>query len=267
MSTRTPPAVPQSRIKRIAGARLTRWLLLVASTSLAVAGIAWLTTALQEDRYAASSLVSIDDISVIVNAEAAASERRDVAQYVRNQASVLETEDVLDRALRQSQLDVDSSDVTVRAIPSSTRSEIRVQVIADSPRVAADVANAVVRAYRRTRSTAVEELLARVTETQESRRELILERLAELAPANDDPVTAVRADALRDRLLALDTRGDLLAEQAAAFGDGVLVLNEATPTRSALGTRPAVSIAVGAVLGFMLGVAIVLWRYARSRNL
>lgn len=235
------------------------WWLVVLGLALGVgAGVG--LSQLQPTRYTASSELLLSN----PNRPGALSEEVsfvDPQRNLENQAQRMTSGAVLSRAAA----DLGES-LTVEALRGSVQVEASPQIdvlivsaTAADPALAAEIANAVVRAYeavvRRDIQDAAEEAVAELEEAvaQTQRRLEAIEERLEDEP--DSTVLRGQADGLIRQIGTLEARIEQITVNASLRGSGVEYVEQAVPPRGPSHPRPRRNAAAGGVLGIAVAVA------------
>ena len=193
----------------------------------------------------------------------------DPGRYVRNQAKIMESPQVAQRASEILDDGTTAADVEDALVASSAANLDAVIVQATMPTAngSVDVANAVVAAYEEVIAGQVQRASQAAIDTLELSRTETEARISELDAAlaenpDDSVVEAQRAAAI-NQLIAVDTRIEQIATNAALYGSGVqLYVAPDTPT-APVQPRPRRNAAIGIVFGLLLGGT---WAWRRAER-
>lgn len=198
--------------------------------------------------------------------------RIDPVSYVSQQARRMQSRAVLSRAAELlgdgTGIGVLEEAVDPRPQPEFFIIEVRASALAADR--AAQLANAVAQAYMDvTRAQSLTDAETAAAELESESAELaaqISELQAQLSAAPDDPVLSARLQSLIDQQLQLDSIRRQLSVNAAAFGSGVDILEQAESPDAASSPRPKRNAALVGALAFVLACAAADWLSTRSRR-
>lgn len=148
---------------------------------------------------------------------------------------------------------------TVSADPSV--GNIEVTVVAGDAQRAADLANALTRAYeevRRADTTSQVESAREVLNAQADRLRAELEELR--TNAANVPGSGRRIQSLQAQLFSLEERVSEMEADAALFGAGASSVEQAVPPSGPTSPQPPRNGAIAAVVGFAIASALAYWR-------
>ncbi|MBW3661824.1 MAG: hypothetical protein KY469_01900 [Actinobacteria bacterium] len=166
--------------------------------------------------------------------------------------------------------------------PSRLRAQLRVQgepevnlitvtASASTAEGAADLANAVARAYMQvTEEQTVAKAQEAIAELEQAARQIrseieILQN--ELALEPDDALAVSRLEVRIAQLTDNESRQQQIGLDAIVMGSGVELFEEAEPQANPVAPKPMRTALIAALLGFIFGAAIAYWRAGRSQEL
>lgn len=239
-----------------------RYVLAVVTVLCGVAG--YVLSASQPTTYEATASVVLTDPSE--GGIFGTATRIDAERYLQQQANRASASDVFARAAAllegaasaaavERRVDIDA-DLDVGELTVSASGS-------DSEAVAA-TANAVARAYEQVRREGalgeVEAANAVIQEQVTRLREQSNELDQVLASNPDDAVAASRLETVQAELFALQTRMSELAANAAVFGAGIEMIEEATAPSAPSSPQPLRDALLLAILGLGVASAVAYWR-------
>lgn len=252
-----------------------KWL--VVSTTLVFGILGWGAAQLQPTMYNAQASVLLDD----PRSSSVFDERRqtvlDPARYVRNRAEFMTSTAVLDAASDDidGRLSAEEIRSRVTVTPARELDLVTIDALDPTPTGSAEVANAIVTAYEQ---EVTQESTASAAETTEqltvSREGLqaqvdsLEESIADAGEDDTDLITGLNAQrtALTTQLLSLDSQIDQITVDAALYGSGVQLFEQAEPPVSPAQPRPLGAALVAAFVGFLAGMALAWWRTEHRQN-
>jgi hypothetical protein len=195
----------------------------------------------------------------------------DPARNVRNQAQLLASPDILEGAARLSGKQVSVKELRERLTvnPERDADVITVRVLDESPKGAADLADAVITAYRRLADKKAQEAAAQtVRQLERAQRRLEAAGAGLDAVLRDDPGNPLlRADraAINKKLEELAAEKYSISAEASLAGSTQGFQELAMVPDNPVQPQPVRTTAVGALLGFVVGGALTwLWAWRRS---
>jgi uncharacterized protein involved in exopolysaccharide biosynthesis len=222
----------------------------------------WVITQMQDEQYTAWSVISVSDVSPL---RAVRGNAWSGAAYIRNEASAVESQDVVNRAAAALGLDAAAVSRAISTVPNPTRDEIRVVATYGDRQLAAEIANGIVAAYEVSRTEEVAAIVDNVRRANDDLLVAMSEEIIELETA-DDAVAELERAVIEQRLLASATRVDEVVEAAHVYGAAMRVVREANPPRSPVRPDRSATLLVAAVLGLLTGAAVVFWRRSGVRS-
>ncbi len=196
----------------------------------------------------------------------------DPNRYVRNQAERMESTQVLQRAseLEGGRLSARTIASLVDAQPALNLDLITVSAVDDNPESAASLANSVVRAYEQVVVEEVnEDAQAAILQLDQSRTELEARVEVLEARLDEDPSDAAarsERDATIARVATLRDRAEQIAVDAALYGSGVEVFDEADTPFTPSSPNKQRNAALGAFLGLIAASGFAWWRVERTNT-
>jgi capsular exopolysaccharide synthesis family protein len=252
-------------------ASLWRYRLLVAGITLAAAVLGYALSLLQPPSYRAAAQVFLSNprSAAVFGDEQVAVES---AEYAAQQVQLMRSRSVEERA---------AAAVGVRAGDLDERVEVQlveeggllVEVAATgrTPQDAAEVADALVLAYRDTVAERFRQRAQDAAAQLDPQRRSLTDRITalsqQLAVRPGDTVLENQIEALNDQLLALESRAQELVANAGAIGDGVDVAEPAIAEDDPVAPSPLRNAVLLAVLGASAASAYAYWRAGRVREI
>lgn len=195
----------------------------------------------------------------------------DPDRYVAQQADLVAARPVLRRvAERVPGQTVESLEENVTVEPDVSSSQISVTAMARTGQAAADIANAVTQAYV---DVSLEQRLEDVEAGNSVLQEQIAEMRATVQELNnrlrrnpDDAVAADRLRTIETELLVIESRTSELAADAAVFGSGVRLREEAQVPESPASPQPLRDALLLMVLALAVSWAVAYWRAGSHRR-
>lgn len=245
-----------------------RWLIAVATILALTAGFG--ASFLQTARYQGEARLLLTDPRTAGVFNEAVS--MDATRYVRNQAQLVTSTPVAIRASEAlgGQVSVEDVSERVTALPSADLDLITIQALAPTAAAAQALADAVAQGYQDEVTAEVQaNAEAAIAELEQSAGELearvnALEQGLDGAP--DSAVAQAERDAAVSQLITLQSRADQIAVDAALYGAGVELFEQAELPEGPAQPRPLRNAAVAAVLGVMAASAFAWWRAERTQT-
>jgi len=244
------------------------WLLIVLSV-LAVTGLAYGLSSLQPTRYRAEARLLLNDprSSSVFSGENQTV--LDPARYVRNRAEYITSEAVLTRASDrlQHKVDVPTLRQRVTATPEQELDLVTISALDPTPEGAAQTANAVAKAYQ----DVVKKQVTQSAEQTSSQLKIAQSRLqrridsldSQLRGQAQSPVLAAQREAAATQLLSTQSQADQVSVDAALYGSGVALFEQAKTPVGRAQPKPLGAAAIGSFFGLLLGLALAWWRSER----
>jgi len=248
-----------------------RWHLLLAVT-IAFGAAGFLLTSLESTQYSSSARMLLNDpgrTSIFADNNRVVG---DPSRYVRGQAGFLTSTEVLTAAGKflHNRLTIDELRARVTATSSDQLDQVTVTAVDHTAAGAAEVANAVCRAYRQAvRASAAQNARSTTDELDQAIAKLranIGELDQQLANGNADSGVSAARQAAATQLLTMQGRADEITVDTATYGDGVQMFEEAKPPSAPSRPRPVTGAMVGAFIGLLLAAGIVWWRTEYRRR-
>jgi capsular polysaccharide biosynthesis protein len=238
-----------------------KWLIAVAALLGALLGYGW--AARQPTLYAAASQVLLTGTpSLSLSGDAPPQPVGDPERYLRNQATLIGTTDVLERAAKKSKGEATVEDLRAAMVvePEQDADLMTISILDESASRAATLANAIAEGYE----SFVEGQPGQLANQLRARRAQLEARLdqvnAELAAAPNDTSLERRRDALVDELKQLEK--DLVRVEA-SVGTNLVNVESAVPPEQPAQPAPRRTMAVGLLVGLLASVALAWWLNAR----
>jgi Mrp family chromosome partitioning ATPase/capsular polysaccharide biosynthesis protein len=193
-------------------------------------------------------------------------------RFVRNQAASADSPKVYQRAAERldGRLTWEEIQERVEVRPSTNVDVLTVLGRAPTPEDAAELTNAVARAYQDLRSQAVQrradEATAELEESITQQRQIIQQAEARLQGDPENARAQAERDAAVNQLMSFQGRVDQIKVDAALFGSGVERFTQARPPETPAQPRPGRNSAVAAVLGLLASSALAWWRAEQSQS-
>lgn len=250
---------------------------LVVALTLLFGIVGWGASHLQPTMYNAQASVLLDD----PRSSSVFDERRqtvlDPARYVRNRAEVMTSLGVLQATSEaiDGRLSVEEIRSRVTVAASRDLDLVTIDALDSTPAGAAEVANELVAAYERqvtqeSRDSS-DDTTKELNESRESLKEQMDSLEDDIAGAKEGDTELVaglntQRTALSTQLLTLDSQIDQITVDAALYGSGVQLFEQAQPPISPAQPRPVGAALVAAFLGFLVGMALAWWRAENRQN-
>lgn len=246
--------------------------LLVMTLTVLFGILGWAVSHLQATKYSAEAKLVVNDPS---DSSVFGSQQTvlDPARYVRARAEYMTSTAVLAHASRivAGRLTVDEIRSQVTVTPAKELDLITIDALGPTPESAADLANAVSRAYQ------LESLAANKSASTNATKQLDISKRALQRQIDDlDQRIAAAADskegasviaglntqraAATTQLFSVQSQADQISADAALAGSGVALAERAEPPVSRSQPRPLGAALVSAFLGFLVGMALAWWR-------
>jgi capsular exopolysaccharide synthesis family protein len=251
-------------------ASVWRYRVPVTAATIVVAALFYLLSSLQTPSYDATATVLLRNTSLDGVLQGGGGNVIDPERYVPQQANLVTSRPVLQRAAQQAGVTLQrlNDSVTVAADPEL--SQITVTAPAPDPEEAAMIANTVVDAYEevsREQSIAQYESTNQIFEERMTAlREQIEEVEARLEENANETVEQSRLRTLEGQLLSLEMRSSEVAAGAVTFGSGVQLREDALPPDAPASPQPLRDAAIAAVLTFGLAAAVAYWRAGTTKR-
>lgn len=195
----------------------------------------------------------------------------DASRYVRNRAQYVTSAPVRARVVEQfDDLTVEEFDERIDAAPSPDIDLITIRARHPTPQGAAELANAVAEAYKAQVTEELEAAAKDATGQLEERMAQLRGRLADartrLDADPDDAAAQADREAAAEQLQAMQARTDLIGVEAALFGSGVELTENAEPPLAPVQPRPVRNTIVATVLGLLAAAALAWWLAERTQG-
>ena len=238
-----------------------KWLIAVAALLGALLGYGW--AARQPTLYSAASQVLLTGTpSLSLSGDAPPQPVGDPERYLRNQATLIGTTDVLELAAKRSKGEATVEDLRAAMVvePEQDADLMTISILDESAGRAATLANAIAKGYE----SFVEGQPRQLANQLRANRAELEERLdqvnAELAAEPNDTSLDRRRDALVDELKQLEK--DLVRVEA-SVGTNLVNVEPAVPPEQPAQPAPRRTMAVGLLVGLLASVALAWWLNAR----
>lgn len=252
-----------------------RWLVLLIALIGGAAGFGW--AAMQVPSYSATAQLLLSDPQEI--GRLAGVERTvETVRHVRNQEALIRsgvlTPTVADLLDDGSTADHIASRVSVEVRDGGDVNVIDVTATGDTAGDAAELANAVTRAYRQVVSQRVDGQTQAAIDELRLRNEALRSQIDDLAaagatasdPEDPDPAGQAALSAAVQQLVENEGRIEQLTVDAALYGSGVDAVAQATAPAGPDSPRPVRSVAFGVLVGLVLGSGLAWWRNSVTRK-
>jgi Mrp family chromosome partitioning ATPase/uncharacterized protein involved in exopolysaccharide biosynthesis len=253
---------------------------LVVATTLLFGIAGWGASHLQPTMYRGEASLVLNDPRTSSIFDEQRQTVIDPARYVRNRAAYMTSTGVLARAseLLEGRLSVDQIRSRVTAEPAKELDLVTISALDPTSPGAAELANAVGRAYKLESRQVSEAAMAEATEQlKRSRRSLqrridVLDKTlaeAEATKGDTSEFTAglnVQRAAASTQLLSLESQVDQISVDAALYGSGVQLFEKAEPPVSPAQPQPLGAALVAAFIGFLAAMALAWWRTEHRQN-
>lgn len=247
-----------------------KWLIVAATVVAMLAGYG--ASLLQPTMYEAEARLLLTDPRTAGVFQDSQRISIDPSRYVRNQAQYVESRAVAVKTIEllDGSVSVDEVDERVTARASVDLDLITIRASAPEAGDAAELANAVGEAYQsRVREEVQAHAQQAITELDASKQDL-QQRIsaAERGLAGNPDNSALRAerDAAIAQLITIESRADQIAVDAALYGSGVELFEEAEVPEVPAQPKPLRNAAVAGVLGLMAAAALAWWRAERTQS-
>jgi uncharacterized protein involved in exopolysaccharide biosynthesis len=238
-----------------------KWLIAVAALLGLLLGYGW--AARQPTLYQAASQVLLTGTPTIsLSGDAPPQPVGDPERYLRNQATLIGTTDVLELAAKRSKGEATVEDLRAAMVvePEQDADLMTISILDGSARRAATLANAIAYGYE----SFVEGQPRQLANQLRANRAELEERLdqvnTELAAEPNDTSLDRRRDALVDELKQLEK--DLVRVEA-SVGTNLVNVEPAVPPEQPAQPAPRRTMAVGLLVGLLASVALAWWLNAR----
>lgn len=246
-------------------ASVSRFKWAVVVIMLVGAGVGYVVASQRPVLYRASATLLLADPRDQTVLTSVRQSGNDPSRYVRNQARLVTSQPVMQRAAQLLNVPGEALAVTAQAVVDVDT--IVVEAVDGDPHRAAAIADAVTLAYEQIRTEqardAAQEAIAELRSAQaEVERQLVA--VQETLAANPGaPAALAERDAATQQLQVLLTRERQLAVDTALFGGGVNVREAAIVPTEPFQPQPLRLAATGLLLGFVIGSAGAWWWNAR----
>ena len=248
-----------------------RWLVAAVAVLAAVSGYA--ASFLQPTMYEGEArLLLADPRSAGVFRDSGPTTSLDPSRYVRNQAQFVTSSPVFARAAETlgGELSVEDISQRVSAQPSVDLDLITIRALAPTGEDAALLANTVAQAYQDLVTDEVGANAAQaIAELEEQKAQLQTRiRNAENRLDDDPDNSALQAerDAAVAQLITIEGRSDQIAVDAALYGSGVELFEQAETPQSPAQPKPLRNAVVAVVLGLLAASAFAWWRAEHTQS-
>jgi uncharacterized protein involved in exopolysaccharide biosynthesis len=235
-----------------------KWLIAVGALLGVLLGYGW--AARQPTLYQAASQVLLTGTpSLSLSGDAPPPPVGDPKGYLRNQATLIGTTDVLELAAKRSKGEATVEDLRATMVvePEQDADLLTISILDPNANRAALLANAIAEGYETFVEGQPGALAARLRANRE-RLEARLDQVnAELAAAPNNSSLGRRRDALVDELKQLEK--DLVRVEA-SVGTNLVNVEPAVPPEQPAQPAPRRTMAVGLLVGLLASVALVWWR-------
>ena len=253
---------------------LGRYWLLVLVTTVVAGAAGWSLSHLQPTMYRSESSLVLND----PRTSSVFDDRRqtvlDPSRYVRNRAEYMTSTAVLARAvqLMRTPTSIEELRARVSAEPAKELDVVRISALAPTAQGAAELANVLGRAYQlevraasQASAAAASDELKRSSDGLQRRIDALDESLSRAVDASGDNaelVTSLNTQraALSMQLVSLQSQADQISVDAALYGTGVELFEQAEPPPSPAQPRPLGAALVAAFLGFLAALGLAWWR-------
>jgi uncharacterized protein involved in exopolysaccharide biosynthesis len=239
-----------------------KWLIAVAALLGALLGYGW--AARQPTLYSAASQVLLTGTpSLSPSGDAPPQPVGDPERYLRNQATLIGTTDVLKLAAKRSKGEATVEDLRAAMVvePEQDADLMTISILDESASRAATLANAIAKGYE----SFVEGQPGQLADQLRANRSELEERLdqvnAELAAEPNDTSLDRRRDALVDELKQLEK--DLVRVEA-SVGVNLVNVEPAVPPEQPAQPAPRRAMVIGMLLGLLASAVLVWWRTHRQ---
>lgn len=247
-----------------------RWWVLLGLLLGLLAGYGY--AARQPSVYESSTRITIADPSTvgIFGDVVGGGDRSDADRYIRNQAEEIESQPVRRAAAAELGLVELEDEVGIQATPSEGSDSITITVRHPEAVGAAETADAVVRAYDRTVTDQVAATADRVAGQLAPAAAELETQLADLGDRLEaEPESAVLANqysSVADQLAEVRSRSQAIEIDAALFGSGIRLSEEAEVPGSASQPKPLRTALLGGFLGLIVSAGVAWWANARRSD-
>jgi capsular polysaccharide biosynthesis protein len=238
-----------------------KWLIAVAALLGLLLGYGW--AARQPTLYEAASQVLLTGTpNLPLSGDAPPQPPGDPDRYLRNQATLIGTTDVLELAAKKSKGEATVEDLRAAMIvePEQDSDLMTISILDESASRAATLANAIAEGYE----SFVEGQPRQLANQLRANREELEARLdqvnAELAAAPNDTGLRRRAKALDDELTRLE---ETLVKVEASVGTNLVNVERAVPPEQPAQPAPRRTMAVGLLVALLASVALAWWLNSR----
>jgi uncharacterized protein involved in exopolysaccharide biosynthesis len=238
-----------------------KWLIAVAALLGALLGYGW--AARQPTLYAAASQVLLTGTpSLSPSGDAPPPPVGDPERYLRNQATLIGTTDVLELAAKRSKGEATVEDLRAAMVvePEQDADLMTISILDGSASRAATLANAIAKGYESFVEGQPRQLANHLRANRANLEERLDQVNAELAAEPNDTSLDRRRDALVDELKQLEK--DLVRVEA-SVGINLVNVEPAVPPEQPAQPAPRRTMAVGLLVGLLASVALAWWLNAR----
>lgn len=196
----------------------------------------------------------------------------DPARYVRNQAELVTSTPVAIRAAELLDGQVSAEEITaqVTAQPSIDLDLITIRALAPAAEDAARLADAVAEGYQQVTTEDVrrnaEQAVAELTDSTDQLQARIDATELSLSTAPDNTALQAERDGAIAQLIQLQARAEQIAVDAALYGSGVELFEEAEVPGAPAQPQPLRNAAVATVLGLLAASAFAWWRAEHTQS-
>lgn len=247
-------------------ASLWRYKWYIVATAILAAAVGYGLSSLQNTLYSADGTVLLNDPRSSGGLADEIGLVLDPRRYVNNQAKIIESSQVAQRAAEEFGGGITASDVqaATEATPASDLDAIAVSASMPTGAEATAMVDVLVGAYEAIITEQVQSAVNGSIATLEAAKAETEIRLAELdaliAQDPDDSVVAAQRIAAIDQLVIFDTRIEFLATNAALYGSGVQIYVAPTTPTTPTQPLPIRNAALALVLGTLVAGGLAWWR-------
>jgi uncharacterized protein involved in exopolysaccharide biosynthesis len=239
-----------------------KWLIAVAALLGALLGYGW--AARQPTLYAAASQVLLTGTQTIsLSDDAPPPPVGDPERYLRNQATLIGTTDVLELAAKRSKGEATVEDLRAAMVvePEQDADLMTISILDGSASRAATLANAIAKGYESFVEGQPRQLANHLRANRANLEERLDQVNAELAAEPNDTSLDRRRDALVDELKQLEK--DLVRVEA-SVGVNLVNVEPAVPPEQPAQPAPRRAMVIGMLLGLLASAVLVWWRTHRQ---
>lgn len=253
-------------------AALWRFKFLIAGAAILAAVAGYFLSAQSPAVYRAEGLVLLTDPRTGNSAATELSLFWNPTRYLSNQAEVMRSPIVLDRAAESLGGDITAEDLAddVSVSPATDVDALNVDATAGDTQSPVDMVNAVVEAYGEVTSEEVLRTAEVTTASLESTKAQLQARLVELdaliAENPDDSALDAERQSTRESLIDVDTRIKDIETQALLYGTGIQLYIDPQPPAAQIAPTPARNAAIAFVLAALAAGAFAWWRAEQDQR-